>query len=195
MTDSSSYAVGAALHQMIDSQPIPIGFFSKKLSNAQKKYSAFDRELLAAYLAIIHFKHQIEGRNVMLLTDHKPLCSSFYSTTPSKSDRQQRHLALLTEFINDITYIKGNQNVVADCLSRPANAVLIDICDLPELAFLQSHDDEIIKFKDNLKPFFLSNDSDVKILCDVSSPYPRPFVPLPARRSILTASTIFHILV
>ena len=32
VTDSSQYAIGAALHQLVDGKPIPIGFFSKKLS-------------------------------------------------------------------------------------------------------------------------------------------------------------------
>ena len=40
-TDASNRAVGAVLEQ----------FFSKKLSLAELKYSAFDPELLAAYLA------------------------------------------------------------------------------------------------------------------------------------------------
>ena len=81
--------------------------FQKNCPKLSKKYSVFDRELLAAYLAVIHFRHQIEGRNVLLFTDHKPLCSAFKSTTPSKSDRQQRHFTVLTEYISDIDYIKG----------------------------------------------------------------------------------------
>lgn len=36
VTDSSNYAVGAALLQMVDGQPIPIDFFSKKLSLTQQ---------------------------------------------------------------------------------------------------------------------------------------------------------------
>ena len=32
VTDSSNYAVGAALHQIVEGNPIPIGFFSKKLT-------------------------------------------------------------------------------------------------------------------------------------------------------------------
>ena len=100
VTDSSQYAVGAALHQMIGPNAVPIGFFSKKLSQAQTKYSAFDRELLAAYLAVLHFRHQIECRHVVLMTDHKPLCSAFSSLKPAKSDRQQRHLALLNRIFS-----------------------------------------------------------------------------------------------
>lgn len=48
-------------------------FFSKKLSPAQQKYSAFDRELLAIYRAIRHFRHMIEGHQFTIFTDHTPL--------------------------------------------------------------------------------------------------------------------------
>ena len=77
VTDSSNYAVGAALHQIINAESIPIGFYSRKLSESQKKYSTFNRELLAAYQAVLHFKPQIEGRNVTLFSNHKPLSLAF----------------------------------------------------------------------------------------------------------------------
>ena len=105
---------------------MPIGFFSQKLSEPQTKWSTFDRELFAAYSSAIHFKSKIEGRQVTLFTDHKPLASAFYSTKPSQSDKQQRHLSLLTELVSEVEYIRGDQNIVADCLSRPVSAVMID---------------------------------------------------------------------
>lgn len=86
VTDSSQYAAGAALHQLIDKKPVPIGFFSKKFSQSQAKYSTFDRELLAAYFSVIHFRYLIADRHVTLFTDHKPLCGAFYSQIPAKSD-------------------------------------------------------------------------------------------------------------
>lgn len=187
VTDSSQYAIGAALNQMVNNEPIPIGFYSCKLTQPQQRYSAFDRELLAAYNAVMHFKYQIEGREVLLITDHKPLCSAFKSLKPAKSDRQQRHLGLLTEYINDISFIKGNHNVVADCLSRPANAIIVDVCDLPEISVKQNTDSEIHKFKDSLKNYVISPGKS--ILCDVSTPYPRPYVPVDLRKSIFDS---FH---
>ena len=129
------------------------------------RYSTVDRELLAAYLSVLHFRHLIEGRQVLLLTDHKPLCGAFYSLNPAKSDRQQRQLAILTEFISDIEHVNGSQNIVADCLSRPT-LVQIDACDLPALAEAQASDTEIQSF------------------CDLSTSYPRPFVPCKLRESI-----------
>jgi predicted lipid-binding transport protein (Tim44 family) len=56
----------------------PLAFFSAKLEPAQQKYSAFDRELLACYLAIRHFRWMLEGRKFYVLTDHKAadLCAA-----------------------------------------------------------------------------------------------------------------------
>lgn len=185
VTDSSQYAIGAALHQMMDGEATPIGFFSKKLSSPQQVYSTFDRELLAAYFATLHFKPMIEGRQVTLFTDHKPLVSAFHSKNPAKSDRQQRHLSLLTEYIADVQFIKGDQNIVADCLSRPTNSVMIDVYDLPALASKQQNDEEIKQYTSKLKSFSLSN--ALSILCDTSCPYPRPFVPKDSRKPIFEA--------
>lgn len=50
MTDAS------VLQQHIEGSWHPISFFSKKMTSTEKRYSTFDRELLAVYLAIKHFK-------------------------------------------------------------------------------------------------------------------------------------------
>ena len=62
MCDASDTAVGAVLQQDIGGQWCPIAYFSKQLQAAQKRYSTFDRELLAIYQAIRHFRHFVEGR-------------------------------------------------------------------------------------------------------------------------------------
>lgn len=181
VTDASQFAVGAALHEIVDSKPVPIGFYSSKLSETQRKYSTFDRELLASYLAVIHFKHFIDGRKTTLFTDHRPLQSAFSCKKPPKSDRQQRHLSVLAEYIHTIEYIKGEDNVVADCLSRPTNAVIVDVCDLPAITVLQKNDSEIESYKINLKSYPLQAEL---LWCDVSTPIPRPYIPESARHNI-----------
>lgn len=54
-TDALSEAVGAGLQQEINRVLQPIACFSKCLEPSQRKYSAFDRKLLAAYKAVRHF--------------------------------------------------------------------------------------------------------------------------------------------
>lgn len=185
VTDSSGFAVGAALYQMIDSKPNPIGFFSKKLTDAQKVYSTYDRELLGAYLAVLHFKTYIDGHPVTLFTDHKPIVSAFYSNSTAKSDRQQRQLSFLSEYVSSVQYIRGHNNVVADCLSRPVCATSVDTFDLHGIARLQASDDEIISYSDRLTSFNLT--PEVAILCDTSTPTPRPFVPSSSRVAVISS--------
>ena len=96
-TDASDLAVGAVLEQFIHGQWRPISF-SKKLSPAELKYSAFDRELLAAYLAVRHFQYFVEGRMFHINTDHKPLTFALHSSVERHSPRQARHLAFISEF-------------------------------------------------------------------------------------------------
>lgn len=79
VTNSSNLAVDAALYQMVNCQPIPMGFYSIKLSDAQKVYTTYDRELLAASLAVLHFKTLFDGHSVSLFLDHKHTVSAFYS--------------------------------------------------------------------------------------------------------------------
>ena len=118
-TDASDVAVGAVLSQ--GPRQEPLGFFSKKLSSAEKKYSAFDKELLAVYLAIKHFRPHLDGRHFPVVTDHKPLCGAITSSA-ERSPRQTRHLSFVSEFTTDIRHLSGSQNVVADALSRPSDA-------------------------------------------------------------------------
>ena len=117
--DASGTAVGAVLEQNSDcSDWKPVAFCSRKLRPAEQNYSAFDRELLAAYLAIRHFRYFLEGRSFTLFTDHKPLTFAISKISDPWSPRQQRHLAYVSEFTTDVRHIEGKANTVADTLSR-----------------------------------------------------------------------------
>jgi cleavage and polyadenylation specificity factor subunit 1 len=184
VTDASNVAVGAALHQSVNGECSPVAFYSKRLSTTQKNYSAFDRELLAAYMSVLHFKSLIDGQDVLLLTDHKPLVAAFFSPNTAKSDRQQRQLSVISEYVSSMEHISGDKNVVADALSRSVAAVKIDLHDLNSIANCQlEHMSEIEPFQERLKPFPLAD--GVQIFCDVSMVHPRPFVPRSMRDTIL----------
>ena len=121
-TDASDTHIGGVLQQWQQGGWRPLGFFSGKLSGTQMKYSTFDRELTAAFLAIRHFRSQLEGRQFTLYTDHKPLVAALGRLTPPWSARQQRQLAYIAEFTSDVRHIPGANNHVADALSRPPAA-------------------------------------------------------------------------
>ena len=191
-TDASLYAVGAVL---AGSDGAPLAFFSKKLSPAEIKYSAFDRELLAVYLAIRHFRHLLEGRRFTVWTDHKPLCGALNSNA-EKSPRQTRHLSFISEFSTDLRHVAGSANVVADTLSRPP-APSLSVPVLPTVASVSSSalDFSVLAEAQSLAPaemdkYFHQSRSglrlewcalpgDLRLLCDVSlAPAPpRPVVP------------------
>ena len=185
VTDSSSLVVGAALYQMLDSRPAPLGFYSKKLSDTQRDYSVYDKELLAAYLAVHHFKTLIDGHSVTLFLDHKPIVSAFRSRSIAKSDRQQRQLSFISEYVSSVEYIRGDNNIVADCLSRPTCAVAVDVFDLCGIARSQEADTEMETFKDRLTKYPLSPNLD--LWCDTSTDSPRPFVPSSLRDGIINS--------
>jgi transposase InsO family protein len=84
------------------------------------KYSTFDRELLAVFLAIRYFRFMLEGRHFTIYTDHKPLVGALHRVSEPWSARQQRQLSFISEFTADIRHTPGAANAVADALSRPA---------------------------------------------------------------------------
>ena len=54
-----------------------LAFTLEKLTENQRKYFTFDREFLPTYKEVQHFKPQIEGENVTLFMDDKPLSVLF----------------------------------------------------------------------------------------------------------------------
>lgn len=184
-TDASSVAVGAVLEQYSDKAWRPLAFFSRKLRPPEIKYSTFDRELLAVYLAIRHFRHFIEGRDVRLFTDHKPLTFAFAKTRDPISGRQQRQLSFISEFTTQIQHVSGKQNVVADALSRICS--LVETVSPNSLAQAQQSDPELALVHTSLTSLkfeFVEVSPGVRLLCDVSQTNPRPWVPSALRRTI-----------
>ena len=140
--DASDTGVGASLEQWQGGGWRPLGFFSRRLSPTESRYSTFDRELLAAYLAVKHFRVVIEGRHCVLYTDHKPLAHAWCKQSDAWSSRQQRHISGIAEFVTDVRHRTGSKNVVPDCLSRlPLNTVTIGI-DYAALAAAQRDCDD-----------------------------------------------------
>jgi hypothetical protein len=135
--DASNTHIGAVLQQW---QPggggrsgdwRPLSFFSKKLDSAQLKYSAFDRELLAAYLSVRHFRYMLDGRKFHILSDHKPLTQALHRVSDPCTPRVQRQLSYLAELTSDIRHVPGKANVVADALSPPPPSAVASVKEPP----------------------------------------------------------------
>lgn len=192
MTDSSSTCVGAVLHQTIYGKTAPLGFFSKALSETQRRYSTYDRELLAIYMAIKHFRRLIEGRDLVVYTDHKPLTSAL-NKSDSSSDtlRRTRQLDFISEFCSEIKHIEGKQNPVADALSRIATIDCPATIDYNAVAAKQAEDAELptlLKLP-NLKFVHLTLPDSGKLLlaCETSTNLARPYLPPQFREQAFNA--------
>jgi hypothetical protein len=109
-TDGSKEQLGAVITQ----KNRPIAFFSRKLSEAQQKYSVTEIELLAIVEALKEYRGMLWGQKVKVYTDHQNLMRDALGLN---SDRVYRWRLLLEEYGPEIVYIKGIHNTVAYALS------------------------------------------------------------------------------
>lgn len=186
--DASNFAIGGVLEQEEDGDNWkPLAFYSTKLNTAQQKYSTYDRELLAAYLNIKHFKHLLQGRVFTLWTDHKPLIFAFKQKLDKCTPRQFRHLDYISQFTTDIRHISGKQNVTADILSR-IEVINTNKINYMEIAKEQNNDKELLDLMNGNSSLKLDKVSipgtDVTLICDSSMDSERPYIPVTHRKLV-----------
>ena len=191
VTDASDVGLGAVLQQLVDGKPEPIAFFSRQLRKPELKYSTYDRELLAIYLAVRHFRFFLEGRPFTVFTDHKPLVSAMGKVSDQWSGRQQRQLSYISEYTTDIRHVSGEDNSVADALSRVCISALHEGIDFKAMAREQQDDQEMQIYRTTITSLQFEDvpvdNSGVTLLCDVSTGKQRPVVPQAWRRRVFDA--------
>ena len=108
-TDSSHTQLGAVISQ----ENKPISFYSRKLNPAQTRYTTTEREPLSIVETLKEFQNILLGQQIEVHTDHKNLTCRNFNT-----ERVMRWKLILEEYNPDLKYIKGENSVVADALSR-----------------------------------------------------------------------------
>lgn len=119
-TDSSDYGIGAEMFQEIETNEgkvhRTIACASRTLSKFERNYTVSEKEALAIIWALKKFRVYLWGHKIIIHTDHKAL--TFLKDCKLLNGRLTRWALYLSQFDYEIVYVKGSENMVADCLSR-----------------------------------------------------------------------------
>ena len=130
-TDASNEALGAVLSQKDkNGLEYPCAYYSRSLSDSEKKLAPFHLEHLAMVAACRHFEPYLVGKEFLIRTDHKPLLA--LNKVQGKSlDRLKLELQEFQPF--RISYMRGI-DMIADGLSRNADSLQEDEAVVDEIA-------------------------------------------------------------
>jgi len=148
-TDASKVQLGACISQ----EGKPVAFYSRKLNPAQTRYTTTERELLSIVETLKEFRNILLGQQIIVHTDHENLTYKNFN-----SDGVMRWRLFKEEYSPDLRYIKGENNVVADALSRlpkeEENAMkdslenFYTILDCNGISEKENHDFHPLQYKD-----------------------------------------------
>ena len=115
-TDASDTALGAVLQQEQDGQLRVIGYASRALTNAERRYCITRKELLGIVYGLKKYRQHLLGRQIVVRTDHAAL--TFLKNTPEPIGQQGRWLDLMAEYVIEIQHRPGRVHGNSDALSR-----------------------------------------------------------------------------
>ncbi|SGY32169.1 BQ5605_C002g01326 [Microbotryum silenes-dioicae] len=118
MTDASNQGIGGVLLQGQEWKVArPIAYWSRQYIPAERNYPTHEQELLAIVEALKEWRIDLLGGYFHILTDHSTL-EHFQTQRTVLSRRQARWLDTLAKFDYDLRYLPGEDNIVADAMSR-----------------------------------------------------------------------------
>ena len=112
--DASTKGLGATLLQ----NGRPVASTSRALTKSEKNYVAIELECLAIVFACKKFDQYIYGRKATVETDHRALEIITKKSLLSAPKRLQRMLLELQRYDLDVRYRPGEEQCIADTLSR-----------------------------------------------------------------------------
>lgn len=108
-TDASDVAISGIFYQ---DRKI-VGIYSNKIRGSERNYTSMEKEFLAIYKALQHFRPLILGRKIDVLTDNKNLT---FHTNSNK--RLQRWKIRPCDFNLTFSHVEGIKIGATDYLSR-----------------------------------------------------------------------------
>ena len=111
-TDASDRALGGVLVQ----DGHPIAFESRKLKDAEQRYSAHEKEMAAVVHCLDVWRHYLLGTKFTVVTDN--VANTYFKSQKKLTPKQARWQEYLAEFDFVWVHRPGAQNQVADALSR-----------------------------------------------------------------------------
>jgi len=110
--DASSEGIGVALMQNRHS----IAYESRKLRDAERLYSTYDKEMIAIMHVLPKFRQYLVGGKFVVRNDHNNL--KYFLEQKDLNERQQKWESKIQANDFDIEYVKGKKNVVVNALFR-----------------------------------------------------------------------------
>jgi hypothetical protein len=143
--DASDAGIGGILFQKNGI----IGYYSKKLNDAQSRYSTPEKEMYAILMCLMHWRTWIGGSRIVVSTDSKNLMGN----TRDYNKKIDRWKAILCEFNITYKHIQGKANTVADSLSREKRVYI------PKLSYVNTAGIQFgpLTFVDYIKDFHVVN--------------------------------------
>uniref|UniRef100_A0A803N8Q4 RNA-directed DNA polymerase n=1 Tax=Chenopodium quinoa TaxID=63459 RepID=A0A803N8Q4_CHEQI len=114
-------ALGRAIGGVLVQDGHPIAFEGRKLKEAEEKYSAHEKEMLAVVHCLRTWRHYRLGTKFTVLTDN--VANTFFQSQKTLSPKQARWMEFLEEYDFAWQYKPGRHNCVPDALSRKTQEV------------------------------------------------------------------------
>ncbi|XP_037958018.1 uncharacterized protein LOC119687677 [Teleopsis dalmanni] len=157
-TDASIEGYGAVLLQKSpdDEQWHPVYYMSKKTTDAQRKYTSYELEILAVIEAFKKFRVYILGMHFKLVTD----CNAFAMTLGKKDlcTRVARWILFLEEYDYEVQHRVGSRMKHVDALSRYAVMCIDEDNILSKIRRAQMQDENLKTISDILQEKSSYND-------------------------------------
>ena len=117
--DASDYAIGGILSQKVDDKWRPVAYMSQALSETERNYEIYDKEMLAIMKGLAEWRQYLMGvkHKFEIWTDHRNLQ---YFRKPQ--DLNRRHASWIidhTDYDFELIHKLGKTHLKPDILSRP----------------------------------------------------------------------------